>query len=314
MVLAGCTLWGNFCNYLGGAISNEGTLALSRCTLQGNVSRVYGGGIYNHHAMSLVHCTIAGNEGDLAGGGVFNGNGDTILTNTIIAGNVLYMGVPDDMRSIQFVNDGPAAHVIYAGANLVPVFANESGSIAGPAPLVGDPLLAPLGNYGGFTQTMALKPGSPARNASISSSSTLDQRGILMTGVPDLGAYEAGISTTMNYDSWIWETLPAAVSTADHAAGADYDHDGWTNENEWASLTDPIDAKSYFKLATFGRVGTDYRITYPTVTGRSYTFQYSYDLVTWQTSTVTAGTGATIQSSVPVAGHPAMFVRVLPGM
>jgi hypothetical protein len=48
--------------------------------------------------------------------------------------------------------------------------------------------------------------------------------------------------------------------------------------------------------------------------GRSYTFQYSYDLVTWHSSTVTAGTGAVIQNTLPVAGHPAMFVRVVPGI
>jgi hypothetical protein len=317
MVLTGCTVSGNFSNLAGGGIYNDGTLSLSRCTLQGNTTRRDGGGIYNGHLLNLVHCTISGNHTDYDGGGVDNFDGDVTLTNTIIAGNETYMAVPNDMESGRSNNQGPVAHIIRKGTNIVQIFSEFNGatdSIVGPEPLTADPLLAPLGNYGGFSKTMALKRGSPARNASGSSGSTLDQRGIPMTGIPDLGAYEAGISTMMNYDSWIWETLPAAASTADHAADADYDHDGWANQSEWASLTDPIDAKSYFKLATFGRVGPDYRISYPTVVGRNYTFQYSYDMATWQTSVVTAGTGAAIQNSIPVAGHPTMFVRVLPGM
>ena len=52
----------------------------------------------------------------------------------------------------------------------------------------GDPLLAPLGDYGGPTQTMALQPGSPARNAATGRSTTADQRGFPIVGTPDIGA------------------------------------------------------------------------------------------------------------------------------
>src|SRR5262249_28583471 len=63
------------------------------------------------------------------------------------------------------------------------------------APL--NPLLSPLGNYGGPTQTMALLPGSPAidagNNALIPAGVTTDQRGFnrIVNATVDIGAFEA---------------------------------------------------------------------------------------------------------------------------
>ena len=55
-----------------------------------------------------------------------------------------------------------------------------------------NPLLAPLGNYGGTTQTHALLPGSPAINAGTSSGApTTDQRGISRVGTTDIGSFES---------------------------------------------------------------------------------------------------------------------------
>jgi hypothetical protein len=58
-----------------------------------------------------------------------------------------------------------------------------------------NPLLAPLGNYGGPTQTMALLPGSPAINAGATNSNTPthDQRGFsrIRLGKIDIGAFES---------------------------------------------------------------------------------------------------------------------------
>src|SRR5207237_176378 len=66
------------------------------------------------------------------------------------------------------------------------------GTIANPV----NPGLAPLGDYGGSTQTQALLPGSPAIDAGVSVAGvTTDQRGVSRTGIgdttPDIGAYEA---------------------------------------------------------------------------------------------------------------------------
>src|SRR5262249_40378690 len=60
-----------------------------------------------------------------------------------------------------------------------------------------DPLLAPLGNYGGPTLTMALLPGSPAidagNNGLIPAGVTTDQRGLarVVNGTVDIGAFES---------------------------------------------------------------------------------------------------------------------------
>jgi hypothetical protein len=54
------------------------------------------------------------------------------------------------------------------------------------------PLLAPLGNYGGPTQTMALLPGSPALDAGDPADQSLDQRGVpAQNGRRDIGAFES---------------------------------------------------------------------------------------------------------------------------
>ena len=56
-----------------------------------------------------------------------------------------------------------------------------------------DPLLAPLGDYGGPTQTMALLPGSPAIDAGTSTGApATDQRGIARPQARvDIGAFES---------------------------------------------------------------------------------------------------------------------------
>ena len=73
------------------------------------------------------------------------------------------------------------------------VASDLTGTIATPL----NPLLAPLGDYGGPTQTMALLPGSPAidagNNALIPAGVTTDQRGPprIVNGTVDIGAFES---------------------------------------------------------------------------------------------------------------------------
>ncbi len=83
----------------------------------------------------------------------------------------------------------------YGGSNLVQsVYHLRRLRFTGPAPLTNAPDLAPLGNYGGPTQTMPPLPGSPAIGAGSVADNTFstDQRGYPRTqnGLIDIGAVE----------------------------------------------------------------------------------------------------------------------------
>ena len=112
------------------------------------------------------------------------------LGNTIVAENTATTSGPDAFGTFASTGnnligetDGSSGWV---GSDL-------TGTIAQPL----NPLLAPLGNYGGPTQTMALLPGSPAidagNNALIPAGVTTDQRGLprIVNGVVDIGAFES---------------------------------------------------------------------------------------------------------------------------
>ena len=81
------------------------------------------------------------------------------------------------------------------------------GTITGPAPLTNAPDLAPLGNYGGPTQTMPPLPGSPAIDAGSNAATNnfaTDQRGLPRFVGPqvDIGAVEFQASPVVtNADS-----------------------------------------------------------------------------------------------------------------
>jgi len=192
LTLNQCTLSGNSATDggAGGGIVNVnlGTLTLNQCTLSGNSAGevAEGGGIFNDGALTLNQCTLSGNSapGNFGGGGGIYNNGTLTMTNTVVGGNSGYTGA--DIYSDSALN--------YRGSNLVQSADHPRGTITGPAPLTSAPDLAPLGNYGGPTQTMPPLPGSPAIGAGSVAVNTFstDQRGFPRTqnGVIDLGAVE----------------------------------------------------------------------------------------------------------------------------
>lgn len=140
--------------------------------------------------VSLRGVTVVGNrtDGDAGapggnGGGIQNNAGTFTIRNTIIAGNTdgAATAAPDC-----------AGDVTSMGASLV---RDQTGCTltAGPGDLSDgtDPRLRPLANNGGPTKTMALRPGSPARNAG-DGCEPKDQRGVprSLGGACDIGAYE----------------------------------------------------------------------------------------------------------------------------
>src|SRR5262249_14902621 len=76
-----------------------------------------------------------------------------------------------------------------------------AGSISGTNNLIGvNPMLSPLGEYGGPTSTMALLPGSPAIGGGTRSGCPeLDQRGFPRGDSVDIGAFQSqGPSPVVN--------------------------------------------------------------------------------------------------------------------
>ena len=302
--LTRCTVSGNSASSGAGAIDNfNGTLMLTHCTLSSNSTSGNGGAFYNFGTLTLTHCTLSGNFATGNGGGVYVSVGKTlVLNNSIVAGNSLTgAGTGADIR-----NDGTLTRV---GANIVQSLAGAAASGSGTINNA-SPLLAALGSYGGPTQTMALLPGSPARNAAAGSLATSDQRGFPIVATPDIGAYEAGTFT--DYQAWIWETLQP--TTASHAAGADVDGDTVTNHNEWLALTDPGNPASYHRITQIVRNGANLDVTFPTVLGRTYSLEYSTDLANWTNLGPGTGTGNPLTIAIgPVTGFPKFFVRIRVG-
>ena len=164
VTLTGCTFSGNT-SPEGGGLSNFGNTTLTDCTVSGNSAR-FGGGLYGAGTATLINCTVSGNSARDTGGlyAALDG-GATTLTNTIIAGN-----------------SGGDFHgnLFYSGSN------NLIG---------GNPLLAPLGNYGGPTQTMPPLPGSPAIGGGTATGApATDQRGLIRGRVVDVGACQVTLA------------------------------------------------------------------------------------------------------------------------
>jgi CSLREA domain-containing protein len=193
--LTNCTLSGNSARYIAGGLLNQGTATLTNCTLSGNNAARDGGGLFNGEGgtATLTNCTVSGNSASGQGGGLFNNGGTTYLTltNCTVSGN----SAPDGGGLLNY-GTATLTNTIVAGNTSVDL----SGPISGSNNLIGgDLLLAPLGDYGGPTQTIALLPGSPAIGKGIiadypgtSTPITTDQRGKkLDSPSPDIGAFQS---------------------------------------------------------------------------------------------------------------------------
>ena len=210
-----CTVSQNSASSGGGLSDIEGTLTLTDSTVSGNSASANGGGVYNLSSATLTDCTVSGNSAEV-GGGLDNASGTTKLANTIIAGNMA--GTTPD-GSGTFSSEGN---------NLIGETEGSSGwvtsDLTGTTAQPLNPLLAPLGNYGGPTQTMALMPGSPAIDAAIRPQRAGDRparsdprRACRHRRLPDLAARRVHGQAVDTVAASL--TLPAAVSLADQFPG-----------------------------------------------------------------------------------------------
>lgn len=185
LTMTGCTVAHNTnARGSGGGMINQGTATVVNSTFFGNTAAQDGGAVFGVGATTLTYCTITQNTASQefirgrsfdGGGGVSNFDGQfsssTTLLDTIVA------------RNSSPVNPDIAGTITSQGYNLVgdatggiisPSIGDQIGTAGSPI----DPLLRPLANNGGPTDTCALRKGSPAidkggRVAGI----TTDQRG-----------------------------------------------------------------------------------------------------------------------------------------
>jgi CSLREA domain-containing protein len=207
-VFTGCTFNSNSSfNYGGGINLSGGTLRLSNCTISDNFGDSGGGGILTAGTLEVTNCTITGNTHNIfappLASGIYVDRGTTRLRNTIVANN---QGI--NLRVI-------TGSLTSLGNNLT----NDDGGgfLNQPTDKINtDPLLGPLANNSGPTQTQALLAGSPAINAgancvttnncpsnNLGFNLTTDQRGAgfnrQVGSAVDMGAYEVADEVSPNH-------------------------------------------------------------------------------------------------------------------
>ena len=213
LTLTGCTISGNSAVDGGGGLANRGTATLIGCPISGNSEEVAGGGgLYNYGMATLTDCTISGNSSGVFGGGLSSfggtttltnctvsgnlasfggglsddGTGVTALENSIVAGNTTNLGAASDIETSDVASS--SSHNLIGTGGSGGLVNGVDGNIVG----VANVLLAPLGNYGGPTQTIALLPGSAAIGAGMAVNGvTTDQRGEPLDSPPDIGAFQS---------------------------------------------------------------------------------------------------------------------------
>jgi hypothetical protein len=219
LTLLACTISGNDVEFdgqvYGGGIYNSGTLTIRDSTISGNSAEAdlgdgNGAGIYNDGTLTLLNSTVADNyawgfEFGSQGGGIANYGMLTIRNSTVSdnaaakGGGIRNSGILDMRDTIladNGANPGPDLYGNLASSGYNLIGKSSGGSGYAPTDLLDvDPMLGPLADNGGPTQTMALLPGSPAiAAADITGAPRWDQRGRgyhrIVNGTIDIGAFE----------------------------------------------------------------------------------------------------------------------------
>jgi CSLREA domain-containing protein len=259
MTITQSTISGNTAGTTGGGIQNVGvsgkTLATTQSTITGNTATdgdgVYnssagqatltnvtvtdngenstkgqGGGIYNSSdsTMSLANVTLTGNEASFTagdGGNLYNANAtagaltakDTIIANPLTSGNCNDTNKPTSLGNNLGFDPNGDTH---------PCFSAGGGNV------FGDPLLGPLQNNGGPTQTEAISMTSAALDKG-AGCPTIDQRGFPRPQGPacDIGAFELDYvppqTTITSGPGRFLRSTVAKVSFASNEAGSRFE-------------------------------------------------------------------------------------------
>lgn len=201
-------------------VMNTGVSSINHTLIARNVSSSVAGGIQaesrNSATLLLTDSTVYANETGALGGGVNMYEIAGELRNDTIASNISRShywssGAPglsieyNTLRLSSSIVSGNETFDIPADGQVYTLGAysdtdhdlvfGPSGAAVSPGTITSDPLLLPLTDNGGSTQTMAIRPDSPAVDQGIASDGlTADQRGPgfarLVGAAVDIGAFE----------------------------------------------------------------------------------------------------------------------------
>jgi hypothetical protein len=194
LTLLRVTVSNNRATFAGGLYNDRGaTVTIINSTVSGNTALDpgicdggFGGGIFNAGGVvNLLNTTITDNDGQCQGGGIWMTSGSVMLNNTIVA-----------RQSGPFPNDcdegfPETGEFISRGFNLD---SDDTCGLDQPSDLPGvDPMLGPLQDNGGRTDTHLPMLGSPAIDAGDTATAPpRDQRGVRRPQGPasDIGSVE----------------------------------------------------------------------------------------------------------------------------
>jgi hypothetical protein len=213
----------------GSGIWASGDLTVTSSTISGNT----GSGISASGDLTVTSSTISGNTpGHFVGGGGgiwVNGAVTVTIEDSIVAGNVTRTRTTPDIRPgtgiltvrYSLIGDNQGTSLAETPVGVPDA---DGNLIGGPIHGVVDPMLAPMADNGGPTQTHGLAPGSPAIDAGdpgFSEGRTFDQRGVPFVRVfgahVDMGPFERQPVTVPPIDL-IVDTLADEMDT-DFSAG-----------------------------------------------------------------------------------------------
>jgi hypothetical protein len=192
LALTNCTLAGNFIDGSGsgGAIENVGTLTLTGCTLSGNGAG-YAGAIRNEASCALQNCTLFGNTVPANGGAIDNVFGATLnLLYCTFYGNSAGSsgaGIDNYLSQVNLTN---CIIAVNAGQDIY----NWSGSTVA---LGGSNLVQSLVNGGGTVNGAASILAADPLLASLGNYGGLTQT---LPPLPGSPAIDSAVGTTLNND------------------------------------------------------------------------------------------------------------------
>jgi len=180
-----CIFTGNFSNFYGGAVFNQGASATPtfvNCVFSGNQAE-FGGGIFNESAQTqVINCTFSANQITGNGGGIYSyGTPRVVVRNSIFWGNAI---------------NGVFTAAIDNSTPIDVTHSTVQGGYTGTANLLTDPRFNAqvpigLGQLGDFRLLFCSPARNSGRNAAFPADLSTDLDGLpRVVGVIDRGAFE----------------------------------------------------------------------------------------------------------------------------